>query len=358
MQGPVPAARRIRRRRGAVASREVGTSRRQRNPETIMGKIADMWNKVTGEVPAPPMPPKPERADGPARRSMIYSSGAFMLGATNDDQRRRLESYGLSHVGKVREGNEDHFVIASLQRSLEIRQTNLEDRAVLEPLCGPKAYLYAVADGVGGQDGGRLASGITIRTIVEYMFETVGSYHAVQPGQEHAFKDPLRSAVQRAHDKLLSTFGLPKGGPATTLTIALVVWPEAFVVHVGDSRAYHLRDGALKKLTRDQTMGAYLIDEYAMTEQQAEQQGYNNVLSSAVGAQEMMPAVSELTLAQGDSLVLCTDGLTKHVSEDRIAAVMAEAENAEAGCRKLVDLALEGGGRDNVTVVVANALKA
>ncbi len=322
-----------------------------------MGKMADMWNKVTGEVPAPPPPAKAPRGDGPSSRSMIYTSGTFGLGSTNDDQRRRIESFGISHVGKVREGNEDHFVIASLQRSLEIRQTNLEDRAVLDPLCGPKAYLYAVADGVGGQDGGRLASGITIKTIVEYMFETVGSYHAIPPGQEHAFKDPLRSAVQRAHDKLLATFGLPQGGPATTLTIALVVWPEAFVVHVGDSRAYHLRGDKLRRLTRDQTMGAYLVDEYAMTEQQVEQQGFNNVLSSAVGAQEMRPAVSELTLEQGDSIVLCTDGLTKHVSEDRLAGVISKADNAEKGCRQLVDLALEGGGKDNVTVVVANALR-
>jgi PPM family protein phosphatase len=322
-----------------------------------MGKMADIWNKVTGEVPAPPPPAKAPRADGPSSRQMIYTSGTFGLGSTNDDQRRRIESFGISHVGKVREGNEDHFVIASLQRSLEIRQTNLEDRAVLDPLCGPKAYLYAVADGVGGQDGGRLASGITIQTIVEYMFETVGSYHAVAPGQEHAFKDPLRSAVQRAHDKLLATFGLPQGGPATTLTIALVVWPEAFVVHVGDSRAYHLRADKLRRLTRDQTMGAYLVDEYAMSEQQVEQQGYNNVLSSAVGAQEMRPAVSELTLEPGDSIVLCTDGLTKHVSEERLAGVISKAQNAEAGCRQLVDLALEGGGKDNVTVVVANALR-
>ena len=245
-------------------------------------------------------------------------------------------------MGKVREGNEDHFVIASLQRSLEIRQTNLEDRAVLDPLCGPKAYLYAVADGVGGQEGGPTGQrhhdpddrGVPVRDGGELSRRRAG------PGAR--VRDPLRSAVQRAHDKLLSTFGLPNGGPATTLTIVLVVWPEAFVVHVGDSRAYHLRGDKLRRLTRDQTMGAYLVDEYAMTEQQVEQQGYNNVLSSAVGAQEMKPAVSEMTLEPGDSLVLCTDGLTKHVSEERIAGVMSKAENAEAGCRTLVDLALGG----------------
>ena len=176
-------------------------------------------------------------------------------------------------------------------------------------------------------------------------------------GQEHAFLDPLNKAVQRAHDKLRSTFGISQGGPSTTLTIALVVWPQAFIVHVGDSRAYHLREGTLKRLTRDQTMGAYLMDEYKMTEKQVEQQGFNNVLSSAVGAQDMMPAVSAMTLEQGDALVLCTDGLTKHVNERQIADVLKGADNAESGCRKLVELALAGGGRDNVTVVVANALK-
>ena len=321
-----------------------------------MGKIGDMWKKATGEVePARPVPPPV--ADARPPRQAIYTSGNFPLGATTDDQRRRLESYGLSHVGMVREGNEDHFVIASLQRSLEVLQTNLEDRKVLDPLCGPKAYLYAVADGVGGLDGGRLASGLTIQTIVEYMSETVGSYHAVTGGQEHAFLDPLNKAVQRAHEKLRSTFGISQGGPSTTLTIALVVWPQAFVVHVGDSRAYHLRGSTLKRLTRDQTMGAFLMDEYKMTEKQVEQQGFNNVLSSAVGAQDMTPAVSAITLEQGDALVLCTDGLTKHVTERQIADVLVDASNAEAACRELVDRALAAGGRDNVTVVVASALK-
>jgi protein phosphatase len=128
-------------------------------------------------------------------------------------------------------------------------------------------------------------------------------------------------------------------------------------VHVGDSRAYHLRDDKLQRLTRDQTMGAYLVDQYAMTEQQVEQGGFNNVLSSAVGAQEMMPTVSALTLEPGDTLLLCTDGLTKHVPEERLASVLSGMPGAENGCRELVDLALAEGGRDNVTVVVATVLK-
>ncbi|MEO8563835.1 MAG: protein phosphatase 2C domain-containing protein [bacterium] len=323
-----------------------------------MGKFADIWKQVTGEEEAvQPGPTVPPLADEAPRRGMPFTTpGAIAVGATNDDQRRRLESFGLSHVGKVREGNEDHFVIASLQRSLEVRQTNLEDRALLDPLCGPKAYLFAVADGVGGQAGGALASGITLQTIVEYLSQTVGSYHAVPMGQEHSFLDPLRAAVQRAHDKVLATFGQAQGGPATTLTIVLVVWPHAFVVHVGDSRAYHLRGGKLEKLTRDQTMGAFLVSEMAMSEQQVERGGYNNVLASAVGARDMTPAVSDIELHQGDVLILCTDGLTKHVSEAQIAEVLGRTPDAEAGCRELVELALEGGGKDNVTVVVAHTL--
>jgi PPM family protein phosphatase len=305
-----------------------------------MSRLAEYWKKVSGA------------------QEVIATHTTGSHGITSEDPRRRLESYGLSHVGKVREGNEDHFVIASLQRSLEVRQTNFEQRMLLDPLCGPKAYLFAVADGVGGQDGGKLASGLTIQTIVEYLSETVGSYHAVPAGQEQAFLDPLGHAVQRAQEKLLSTFGLPQGGPSTTLTIALVVWPKAFIVHVGDSRAYRLSGGTLKRLTRDQTMGAFLVDEYKMSEEQVEQGGYNNVLSSAVGSPEMTPAVRELTLERGDILLLCTDGLTKHVSEERIASVLSRSSNPESSCRQLVDLALAGGGRDNVTVVVANTLTA
>jgi protein phosphatase len=304
-----------------------------------MGKLNEYWKKVSG-----------------AHEAVGSVTAEIAVGRQNEDPRRRLESHGLTHVGKVREGNEDHFVIASLQRSLEIRQTNFEKRELLDPLCGPKAYLFAVADGVGGQEGGKLASGMTIQTIVEYLSETVGSYHAVPAGREHAFLDPLGHAVQRAQEKLLSTFGLPQGGPSTTLTIVLLVWPQAFIVHVGDSRAYLLRGGNLKRLTRDQTMGAYLIDEYKMSETQVEQGGYNNVLSSAIGSPQMTPAVSELTLERGDVLLLCTDGLTKHVREEQIASVLARSANPEAGCRQLVDMALADGGLDNITVVIANTL--
>jgi protein phosphatase len=283
--------------------------------------------------------------------------------------RRRVESHGLSHAGLVRPANEDHFVVASLQRSVQVRQTNLEDPGVLERLCGPMAYVFAVADGVGGVTGGRMASGLAVASIVEYLSQTVGSYHAVPPGQEHDFLGPLTAAVERAHERLRGTLAAASGapapaaghsaerqGPATTLTLALLVWPQVYLVHVGDSRAYHLRAGALTRLTRDQTMGAYLVARQALSEQQAERAGLNHVLASALGAPDMTPAVGVLDVAPGDVLLLCTDGLTRHVDEAEIAEVLGGAGDAESSCRRLVERALAGGGRDNVTVVVARAL--
>ena len=290
---------------------------------------------------------------------MDHTSRTAGSDLVDDDVRRRIESYGASHVGHVRTANEDHFVIASLQRSVQLRQTNLDDHGLIERLCGPMAYLYAVADGVGGVSGGREASGLAVGTIVEYLSETVGSYHAVAPGREHDFLEPLQSAVQRAHDRLLGAFDSHGGqGPATTLTLALLVWPRAFVVHVGDSRAYHFRAGALRPLTRDQTMGAYLVAQQAISEQQAERAGLNDVLASALGAQDMTPVVGVIDVKPGDVLLLCTDGLTKHLSDERIAEVLAGGADARERCSRLVDRALADGGRDNVTVVVVQALSA
>jgi protein phosphatase len=279
------------------------------------------------------------------------------FGATRAEARRHLESYGLSHLGQVRPTNEDHFVIASLQRAVEIRQSNLEDQAVFDRLGGPKAYLFAVADGVGGQAGGREASSLAVATIVEYLSETVGTYHRVGPEQAHAFVDPLHSAVQRAHDTLLATFrSAGRDGPATTLTIALLVWPHAFLVHVGDSRAYLQRAGQLLRLTRDQTQGAYLVASQVMSEEQVTKAGLHRMLASAVGAQAMSPSVRVLDLELGDVLLLCTDGLTKGVPEEQIAEVLDRPSDPETRCRALVALALERGGRDNITAIVVQTL--
>jgi protein phosphatase len=265
----------------------------------------------------------------------------------------------MSHPGNVRAVNEDHFVTAALQRAVQVRQTNLDDTHVFDRLSGPRAYVFAVADGVGGSAGGRVASAITVATIVEYLGEVVGAYNGY--GADHAkdFPEHLRTAVQRAHENLVETFRLQdRGGPATTLTLAMVVWPRAYIVHVGDSRVYHLRGETLRRLTRDQTVGEVLVSEHGMPRAQAEKAGLYNVLASAIGARDMTPALDFIPLEHGDVLMLCTDGLTKHVNDARIGEVLNAANDAGAGCRALIDLALGAGGSDNVTAVVAWVLAA
>jgi protein phosphatase len=210
---------------------------------------------------------------------------------------------------------------------------------------------------VGGHAGGRAASAIAVATIVEYLGEAVGCYNGY--GADHATDFPhyLDTAVRRAHDHLVETFRLhTHGGPATTLTLAMIVWPCAYIVHVGDSRAYHLRGDMLRRLTRDQTVGEALVSEHGMPKEKAEQAGLYNVLASAIGARDMTPAVDFIPLERGDALLLCTDGLTKHVTDVRIGEVLVNAPDAEHGCRELVDLALAGGGSDNVTAVVTRVL--
>jgi protein phosphatase len=138
--------------------------------------------------------------------------------------------------------------------------------------------------------------------------------------------------------------------------MATLVWPRAYIVHVGDSRAFYLRKGRLRQLTRDQTTGEYMVDAGAWTEEMARKAPLGGALVSALGADELTPAVGLVDLLPGDILLLCTDGLTKHVPDERITQILAGAADAETACRELVTAALEAGGTDNVTAVVARML--
>ena len=262
----------------------------------------------------------------------------------------RIDAVGLSHTGKVRSANEDHFAIMVLHRSIQLRSTNLQDTTILDRLRRPEVNILVVADGVGGAIGGKLASGVAVRSVVEYLAEAVGCVQDFDVDREQTFLDHLSRAVERGHDRLKAMFQA-QGGPATTLTMVTVVWPRAYVVHVGDSRGYYLRNRTLKQFTRDQTMGDYLVDIGAVTEQHAQKAGLYNVLSSAVGG-DLVPSVGVVDLTEGDTLLLCSDGLTKHVPDERIAQLLG-TNDPETAAQSLIDAALEGGGSDNVTVVVA-----
>jgi serine/threonine protein phosphatase PrpC len=140
---------------------------------------------------------------------------------------------------------------------------------------------------------------------------------------------------------------------ATTLTLGIAVWPWLYVVQLGDSRCYYYWNGKLHQVTRDQTVAQDLVDQGIMPRERLQASPYRHVLSSAVGGQEAMPEVSRVRIDRfGSVLLFCTDGLTKHVSDEEIAQHIADHGGSEDVCQALLDLALERGGTDNITIVV------
>jgi protein phosphatase len=268
-----------------------------------------------------------------------------------------VDSFGLTHVGNVRTNNEDHFVIATLQKSVALEHSSLDDQNPIRALGGSAAKLFIVADGVGGRPGGELASGTAVETLLQYIGQTVSCFNTREPDLENEFLVSLEEAMQKAHQRIHDELGKSGHTPSTTLTMAALVGTRAYIVHVGDSRAYYLHRGRLRQLTDDQTMGRYMVDSGAWSEEQAARAGMGANLTSALGSSEMEPRLGLVDLDGGDLLMLCSDGLTKHVADPQIAGVLSGPGNAEAKGRELVRLALEGGGTDNVTVIVAQLSK-
>ena len=264
-----------------------------------------------------------------------------------------IDVFGLTDSGKVRTSNEDHFVIATLRKAVELRFTSLTESRARGSLREATAQLLVVADGVGGTPGGEYASGLTVQMLLEFITQAAGCFQAFDVDKEQQFLERMEQAVQHSHELIRKEHG-PRGhAPSTTLTMVTLIWPRAYLVHAGDSRAYWLQRGRLRPLTQDQTMGEFMVDAGAWTEEVAARAKTAGTLISAVGASELTPTIGLADLERGDSLLLCTDGLTKHVTDERIAAVLGGTGNAEMACRELVNSALEGGGTDNVTAIVA-----
>ena len=271
----------------------------------------------------------------------------------SDEAKRTIDVFGLTDSGRVRTSNEDHFVIATLRKSVELRFTSLTEGRARGSLREASALLMVVADGVGGTPGGEYASELTVQTLLEFIGQAAGCFQAFDVDKEHQFLERMEQAINHSHEQIRKAHG-PRGhAPSTTLTMVTLIWPRAYLVHAGDSRAYWLQRRRLRQLTQDQTMGAFMVDAGAWTEEVAARAKTAGTLISAVGSSELTPTIGLADLEPGDTLLLCTDGLTKHVSDDRIAATLEGKSTAESACRELVEAALEGGGTDNVTAIVA-----
>jgi protein phosphatase len=272
-----------------------------------------------------------------------------------------VDSFGLTDPGRRRETNEDHFVVATVSKTVDVRTTSLSPAALTLRFGSATGHLFAVADGVGGRPDGDFASERTVAAVLGYAGQAASCFQGFNPSREHELIGKLEDTILGVHRDLIEEYGGSGAGtmiPATTLTLVLLVWPRAYLVHIGDSRAYVRRRGKLQRLTRDQTFGEYMVSVGAWTEEKAATIGPAATLSSAVGGNEILPVVGLVDLEAGDSLLLCTDGLTKHVSDERIGTLLDQPAPAATIARQLVDEALEGGGTDNVTVVVVRTSSA
>jgi serine/threonine protein phosphatase PrpC len=265
-----------------------------------------------------------------------------------------IDVYGVTHPGKVRPNNQDHFLIGSLRKQMEIQLTSLP---TIETLVGRRerlAFLAMVADGVGGGPKGEEASRLAVERVTQYVSRTMRCYYTADPTDEVAFSRSLMEAAMLSHMDIADEVSRDpsRRGMATTLTLWISTWPRAYLLQVGDSRCYLLRQGELRQISRDQTMAQDLVDQGIMTRTEAYQTRWANVLASAIGGSEAAPVVTRLDPMWNDVGLLCSDGLTKHVPDARIRDRLLSSSSSKQACEALLEDALDAGGTDNITIVV------
>jgi len=282
----------------------------------------------------------------------LFTTNTHQSPRVRDDE---IDLFGLTHPGKVRAENEDHFLACTVHPQVIVHGTSLPNVDQL-PLRGERlATIVLVADGVGGQSGGSAASRIATETVTRYVSSTLRSYYAAGSSDEEVFLDSLRTAALEAHDAVRAEAQQRPNDKrmATTLTLGIAVWPWLYVVQLGDSRCYYYWNRVLHQVTRDQTVAQDLVDQGVMPKERLQASPYRHVLSSAVGGEDALPEVSRVRIDRfGSVLLFCSDGLTKHATDEEIAQHIAANPRSEAICRSLLDLALERGGTDNITIVV------
>jgi len=258
----------------------------------------------------------------------------------------RVRVFGRTDVGRVREHNEDSFIIADLTR--QTRSLREEDR--LQTL-GERGSLMAVCDGMGGAAAGEVASELAVNIIYEKLLEG-------NPPKNH---DDLARRVVRAVEaaglRIYSEAKLDRHhrGMGTTATAAALLDSQLFLGQVGDSRAYILRDGKLVQVTRDQSLVNQLIEAGQLTEEEAENFEHNNIILQALGTSDTVQVdLTHVALRRGDTLLLCSDGLSGMIRYEEIRQVLLDYDDALEACKVLTDRANEAGGHDNVTVIVAH----
>jgi len=268
-----------------------------------------------------------------------------------------VQSAGLTDKGKLRSDNQDQFLVADLTRSVIVRSGSLELEQGARLFGRSMGHLFLVADGMGGHRGGNEASKFAVQFCANAILNSRNWVASVGLSNEDLFVDDLKSMLEKAHqaieDRSKTTDGFE--GMGTTLTMAYVDWPRMFIAHAGDTRCYLFRNNELRLVTRDHTVANEMMKNGQLDPEELERSHWSNVLVNALGAgaRSVYPDIYKLDLQPNDSIILCSDGLNKHVSDLQIRRTLTALSDPQRICEELVSLAKQGGGSDNITVVMA-----
>jgi PPM family protein phosphatase len=260
----------------------------------------------------------------------------------------RVEVFGKTDLGRTRDHNEDRFLVADLTRKAASLQPDVRQHNI-----GVRGTLLVVADGMGGAAAGEVASEMATDTIYDHLLKTWNAEEEVTP-QRFAYR--LKEAVEVANANIHAhAKAHPEvRGMGTTTTAAGVLNDHLYLTQVGDSRAYLIRGGQAHQITKDQSLMQRLVEAGELTEEEAAQSERRNIILQALGPDPKVKVdLTHQEVRRGDVLVLCSDGLSGQVKKDEIAKAVTEAKDLSAACDRLIALANERGGPDNITVVIA-----
>jgi PPM family protein phosphatase len=261
----------------------------------------------------------------------------------------RLELFGRTDVGQIREHNEDNFIVANL--TSQIRGLGQDMRLVIP---GESGLVVGVCDGMGGAAAGEVASQLAVDIIYQQLLES----GAAKTRDDLARR--LVDAIEYAGAQIFQEARADRSrrGMGTTATVAAFLDRRVFIGQVGDSRAYLLRQGKLVQLTRDQSLVNQLIEAGQLTEEEAETFEHNNIILQALGTAETVQVdLTYVDLCQDDVLMLCSDGLSGMIRNDEIAEVLSTAPSPLEACKELTERANAAGGHDNITVIVMKVIE-
>jgi protein phosphatase len=237
-----------------------------------------------------------------------------------------------------------------------VHQTNLPQST--PRFSSHRGHAFLVADGMGGHEGGEVASAVTVEAVEEFLLNTLKRFPNLQAGEAEDALEELKGALLHAEARLFTEAAKhPEWrGMGTTLTLAVAVNWMAFIAHAGDSRCYLLSQGGLRQVTRDHTLTAELVRLGFLPPGGEARHPYRHVVTNSLGGGEpgVQVELHRLDLRPDDVLLLCSDGLTGMVPDDRIAAILREEPDPQRACERLVAEANRQGGKDNITVVVAH----